>query len=119
MFTSKSILITRGTGSFDKQFTKTILERYNPKKVIIYSRYELELFEMEQIYNQKYMRYFIGYVRDRDRLTMAIRSVDYVIHATALKQVPAAEYNPMECIKTNVYGAENVIHAGLSDKVKR
>ncbi|MCQ1538187.1 UDP-N-acetylglucosamine 4,6-dehydratase (inverting) [Methanocalculus taiwanensis] len=119
MFNNKSILITGGTGSFGKQFTKTILERYDPKKVIIFSRDELKQFEMSQIYNQNCMRYFIGDVRDRDRLTMAMRGVDYVIHAAALKQVPAAEYNPMECIKTNVYGAENVIHAALANKVQK
>jgi len=119
MFNNKSILITGGTGSFGKQFTKTILERYDPKKVIIFSRDELKQFEMEQQYNQECMRYFIGDVRDRDRLMMAMRGVDYVIHAAALKQVPAAEYNPMECIKTNVYGAENVIHAALANKVQK
>lgn len=117
MFTNKSILITGGTGSFGKQFTKTILERYDPKKVIIFSRDELKQFEMSQVFDQDCMRYFIGDVRDRDRLTMAMRGVDYVIHAAALKQVPAAEYNPMECIKTNVYGAENVIHAALANQV--
>ncbi|KUK70521.1 MAG: Polysaccharide biosynthesis protein CapD [Methanomicrobiales archaeon 53_19] len=109
MFTNKSILITGGTGSFGKQFTRTILERYDPKKVIIFSRDELKQFEMSQVFDQKCMRYFIGDVRDRDRLTMAMRDVDYVIHAAALKQVPVAEYNPMECIKTNVYGASIVI----------
>lgn len=119
MFTNKSILITGGTGSFGKQLTKTILERYDPKKLIIYSRDELKQFEMSQVFNQECMRYFIGDVRDRDRLTMAMRGVDYVIHAAALKQVPAAEYNPMECIKTNVYGAENVIHAALANKVQK
>ncbi len=119
MFDNKSILITGGTGSFGKQFTKTILERYDPKKVIIFSRDELKQFEMSQVFDQKCMRYFIGDVRDRDRLTMAMRGVDYVIHAAALKQVPAAEYNPMECIKTNVYGAENVIHAALANKVQK
>ncbi|MCP1716318.1 UDP-N-acetylglucosamine 4,6-dehydratase [Methanocalculus alkaliphilus] len=119
MFNNKSILITGGTGSFGKQFTKTILERYDPKKVIIFSRDELKQFEMSQIFNQDCMRYFIGDVRDRDRLIMAMRGVDYVIHAAALKQVPAAEYNPMECIKTNVYGAENVIHAALANKVHK
>lgn len=119
MFNNKSILITGGTGSFGKQFIKTILERYEPKKLIVYSRDELKQFEMAQIYNQKLMRYFIGDVRDRDRLTMAMNGVDYVIHAAALKQVPAAEYNPMECIKTNVYGAENVIHAALANNVEK
>lgn len=119
MFNNKSILITGGTGSFGKQFTESILERYDPKKVIIFSRDELKQFEMEQIYNQECMRYFIGDVRDRDRLMMAMKGVDYVIHAAALKQVPAAEYNPMECIKTNIYGAENVIHAALANKVQK
>lgn len=119
MFNNKSILITGGTGSFGKQFTESILERYDPKKVIIFSRDELKQFEMEQIYNQECMRYFIGDVRDRDRLMMAMKGVDYVIHAAALKQVPAAEYNPMECIKTNIYGAENVIHAALANNVQK
>jgi UDP-N-acetylglucosamine 4,6-dehydratase len=97
----------------------SILERYDPKKVIIFSRDELKQFEMGQVFDQDCMRYFIGDVRERDRLTMAMRDVDYVIHAAALKQVPAAEYNPMECIKTNVYGAENVIHAALANKVQK
>lgn len=119
MFNNKSILITGGTGSFGKQFANTILERYSPKKVIIFSRDELKQFEMAQQFNQDCMRYFIGDVRDRDRLIMAMKGVDYVIHAAALKQVPAAEYNPMECIKTNVYGAENVIQAALANKVQK
>lgn len=119
MFDNKTILITGGTGSFGKKYTKTLLERYNPKKIIIYSRDELKQFEMQQVYNQDCMRYFIGDVRDRDRLTMAMRGVDYVIHAAALKQVPAAEYNPMECIKTNIDGAENVIHAALHNNVHK
>ncbi len=119
MIDDKSILITGGTGSFGKQFVKTILEHFKPKKVIIYSRDELKQFEMAQQFNQNCMRYFIGDVRDRDRLIMAMKGVDYVIHAAALKQVPAAEYNPMECIKTNVYGAENVLHAALANKVHK
>ncbi|RXE55081.1 UDP-N-acetylglucosamine 4,6-dehydratase [Methanoculleus taiwanensis] len=119
MFNDKSILITGGTGSFGKQYVRTILERYTPKKLIIYSRDELKQFEMEQQFNQDCMRYFIGDVRDRDRLIMAMKGVDYVIHAAALKQVPAAEYNPMECIKTNIYGAENVIHAALVNNVQK
>ena len=109
MFNDKSILITGGTGSFGKQYVRTILSRYQPRKLIIYSRDELKQFEMAQEFSQDCMRFFIGDVRDRDRLIMAMRGVDYVIHAEALKQVPAAEYNPMECIKTNVHGAENVI----------
>jgi len=119
MFNGKSILITGGTGSFGKQYVKTILDRYEPKKLIVYSRDELKQFEMEQDFHQVCMRYFIGDVRDRDRLTQAMKGVDYVIHAAALKQVPAAEYNPMECIKTNIHGAENVIHAALGNDVER
>lgn len=119
MFNDKSILITGGTGSFGKQYIKTLLERYRPKKLIIYSRDELKQYEMEQEFNQACMRYFIGDVRDQDRLIQAMNGVDYVIHAAALKQVPAAEYNPMECIKTNVHGAENVIQAALANNVEK
>ena len=119
MFNDKSILITGGTGSFGKHYTRTLLERYKPRRLVIYSRDELKQFEMEQTYNHDCMRYFIGDVRDRDRLVQAMRGVDYVIHAAALKQVPAAEYNPMECIKTNIHGAENVIHAALANNVEK
>jgi len=112
-------MITGGTGSFGKKYTETLLERYNPKKIIIYSRDELKQFEMEQEFNDPCMRYFIGDVRDCERLKQAMRGVDYVIHAAALKQVPAAEYNPMECIKTNIHGAENVIKAAVEVGVKR
>jgi len=119
MFNGKSILITGGTGSFGKKYTKTLLERYKPRKIIIYSRDELKQFEMQQIFNQDCMRYFIGDVRDKERLTQVMQDVDYVIHAAALKQVPTAEYNPMECIKTNINGAENVIQAALANNVKK
>jgi len=119
MFDDKSILITGGTGSFGKQYVKTLLARFRPRKIIIYSRDELKQYEMQQVFNQPCMRYFIGDVRDRDRLVQAMKSVDYVIHAAALKQVPAAEYNPMECIKTNIHGAENVIHAALAAEVDK
>ena len=122
MFNNVSILITGGTGSFGRQFVRTILSRYQPKRLIIYSRDELKQYDMAQEFpDSKFdcMRYFIGDVRDRDRITMAMRGVDYVIHAAALKQVPAAEYNPMECIKTNVYGAENVIQAALECEVRQ
>lgn len=119
MFNDKSILITGGTGSFGKQYVKTLLERYQPRKLIIYSRDELKQFDMEQDFRQECMRYFIGDVRDRDRLMQAMNGVDYVIHAAALKQVPAAEYNPMECIKTNIHGAENVIQAALANNVEK
>lgn len=119
MFNGKSILITGGTGSFGKKYTATILERYQPKRLIILSRDELKQFEMQQEFNHPCMRYFIGDVRDADRMMQAMKGVDYVIHAAALKQVPAAEYNPMECIKTNVYGAENIIRAAIANEVKK
>ncbi|WP_221074002.1 UDP-N-acetylglucosamine 4,6-dehydratase (inverting) [Agarivorans aestuarii] len=119
MFNNKQILITGGTGSFGKKFVKLLLKEYQPKRVIIYSRDELKQYEMQQEFNQPCMRYFIGDVRDKQRITMAMRGVDFVIHAAALKQVPAAEYNPMECIKTNINGAENVIDAALYNNVKK
>ncbi len=119
MFNDKVILITGGTGSFGKKYTEVILRKYKPKKIIIYSRDELKQYEMSQEFYQSSMRYFIGDVRDLDRLKMAMDGVDYVIHAAALKQVSAAEYNPMECIKTNIYGAENVIQAALHHNVKK
>jgi UDP-N-acetylglucosamine 4,6-dehydratase len=119
VFDEKSVLITGGTGSFGKRYVKTILERFKPRRLIVYSRDELKQFEMEQEFNDPCMRYFIGDVRDRDRLVQAMNGVDYVIHAAALKQIPAAEYNPMECIKTNIHGAENVIHAALANQVER
>src|SRR5579863_877199 len=119
MFNGKSILITGGTGSFGRQYVRTVLEGFRPGRLIVYSRDELKQSEMSQEFNQDCMRYFIGDVRDRDRLTLAMRGVDYVIHAAALKQVPAAEYNPTECIKTNIHGAENVIHAALACEVER
>lgn len=115
----QSILITGGTGSFGKQCVRTLLERYRPKKIIVYSRDELKQYEMAQEFTDPVMRYFIGDVRDSDRLKLAMRGVDYVIHAAALKQVPAAEYNPMECIKTNIHGANNVIDAALANEVKK
>ncbi len=119
MFDNKSILITGGTGSFGKQYTKTLLSRYKPKKIIIYSRDELKQFEMQQVFNDDCMRYFLGDVRDKHRLTQAMNGVDFVIHAAALKQVPAAEYNPTECIRTNIHGAENVIHAAIANDVDK
>jgi UDP-N-acetylglucosamine 4,6-dehydratase len=119
VFNDKSILITGGTGSFGRQYVRTILERYKPRRVVIYSRDELKQFEMQQEFNAPSMRYFIGDVRDRDRLVQAMTGIDFVIHAAALKQVPAAEYNPMECIKTNIHGAENVIHAALANEVEK
>jgi UDP-N-acetylglucosamine 4,6-dehydratase/5-epimerase len=119
MFNGKSILITGGTGSFGKAFIRLLLERHKPRRVIVYSRDELKQFEMQQAYTSPAMRFFIGDVRDKDRLIQAMRGVDYVVHAAALKQVPAAEYNPMECIKTNIHGAENVIHAALANEVEK
>lgn len=119
MFDNKVILITGGTGSFGKMYTKILLEKYNPKKIIIFSRDELKQFEMQQTYNASCMRYFIGDVRDQQRLMEAMDGVDYVIHAAAMKQVPAAEYNPMECIKTNISGAENVIKAAIAHEVDK
>ena len=119
MFNDKSILITGGTGSFGKKYTKTILSRYKPRRLIIFSRDELKQFEMQQEFNDPCMRYFIGDVRDPERLMQAMNDVDFVIHAAALKQVPAAEYNPMECIKTNIHGAENVIRAAIANNVEK
>ena len=119
MFNGKTILVTGGTGSFGKKFIATVLSRYQPARLIVYSRDELKQFEMQQRFNDPCMRYFIGDVRDGERLDMAMRDVDFVVHAAALKQVPAAEYNPMECIKTNVGGAENVIKAALNNGVQK
>ena len=119
MFDNKTILITGGTGSFGNLYVKTLLARCKPKKIIIYSRDELKQYEMQQVFNSPCMRYFIGDVRDKERLTQAMNGVDFVIHAAALKQVPAAEYNPMECIKTNINGAENVINAALANNVEK
>jgi len=119
MFENKSILITGGTGSFGRRYTKTILERFRPRRLIIFSRDELKQYEMAQTYDAPCMRYFLGDVRNADRLDQAMEDVDFVIHAAALKQVPAAEYNPMECIMTNVHGAENVIRAAIRNNVER
>ena len=119
MFDNQTILITGGTGSFGKMFVETILREYHPKKVIVFSRDELKQFEMQQQFDSPVMRYFIGDVRDKERLVRAMNGVDYVVHAAALKQVPAAEYNPTECIKTNINGAENVIFAAIQNDVKK
>jgi UDP-N-acetylglucosamine 4,6-dehydratase len=116
MLNGKSILITGGTGSFGRAFIRTVLDRYDPKRLIVFSRDELKQYEMQQDPDfgaDSPMRYFIGDVRDQSRLEMAMRGVDYVIHAAALKHVPAAEYNPFECINTNVMGAENVVNAAV------
>jgi len=119
MFNDKSILITGGTGSFGKQYVRTLLSRYKPKRIVVYSRDELKQFEMQQEFDAPCMRYFLGDVRDAERTTQAMNGIDFVIHAAALKQVPAAEYNPMECIKTNIHGAENVIRAALACNVEK
>ena len=119
MFNNKNVLVTGGTGSFGKKFIRTLLNRYRPNKVIIYSRDELKQFEMQQVFNQDCMRYFIGDVRDAARLERAMYQVDYVVHAAALKQVPSAEYNPMECIKTNIHGAQNVIDVAIACGVEK
>lgn len=119
MFDNKSILITGGTGSFGKRCVSSLLKDYKPNRIVVYSRDELKQFEMQQEFNQPCMRYFIGNVRDRERLETAMESIDYVIHAAALKQVPVAEYNPLECIKTNIQGAENVIKSALACNVEK
>jgi UDP-N-acetylglucosamine 4,6-dehydratase len=118
----KTVLVTGGTGSFGKHFLKTVVERYKPRRLIIFSRDELKQFEMAQVYSPEqypFLRFFIGDVRDRDRLELALRDVDYVVHAAALKQVPTAEYNPFECIRTNVFGAENLVYAALRRNVRK
>jgi len=122
MFNDKNILITGGTGSFGKKATEIILKKYKPRKLIIFSRDELKQFEMSQIFPiSKYgcIRYFIGDVRDKERLNRAFQGVDYIIHAAALKQVPAAEYNPFEAVKTNIIGAQNIINVAIDQEVKR
>lgn len=119
MFDNKSILITGGTGSFGKSFVKTLLSEHSPKRIVIYSRDELKQFEMQQDFTDPRMRFFIGDVRDVDRLKQAMRGIELVVHAAALKHVPIAEYNPMECIKTNINGAENVVTAALENNVEK
>ena len=121
MLNNKSVLITGGTGSFGYQYAYTLLEKFKVKRIVIYSRDELKQYEMQMKFNKfkNVIRFFIGDVRDKDRLQEAMRGIDIVIHAAAMKQVPAAEYNPMECIKTNIHGAENLIHAALANNVER
>ena len=122
MLNNKSILITGGTGSFGKKFIATVLNRYKPKKILVFSRDELKQFEMQDEYpddGNSPMRYFIGDVRDYARIKRAMEYVDIVIHAAALKQVPAAEYNPFEAVKTNIIGGQNVIDAAMSCRVKK
>lgn len=119
-FEGASILITGGTGSFGKAFLDRVLTNHNPARVVIFSRDELKQYEMRQIWgDDPRVRFFLGDIRDRDRLNMALRGVDYVVHAAALKQVDTAEYNPMEYVKTNILGSENVIQASLDAGVKK
>lgn len=123
LFNNKTFFITGGTGSFGKHFIKTILRKFNPKKVIIYSRDELKQYDLqnELIQYKKKLRFFIGDIRDERRLEHAFfgNKIDYVIHAAALKQVPTAEYNPFEAVKTNIIGAQNVIDASVKFKIKK
>ena len=121
MLNGKTILVTGGTGSFGNAFTEYVLTHYDPKKIIIYSRDEFKQFNMANKF-KKYkgkLRFFIGDVRDKDRLYRAFDGIDYVVHAAALKQVPACEYNPMEAVKTNINGAMNIVDAALDCGVKR
>ena len=119
MFNNSVILLTGGTGSFGHAFTDIILKKYKPKKLIIFSRDEMKQWNMSKLYKDPRLRFFIGDVRDKDRLYRAFNGVDYVIHAAAAKIVPTAEYNPFEYVKTNVYGAMNVIDAALDNNVKK
>ena len=119
MFKGKTVLITGGTGSFGKKFTEIVLDKYKPKRLIILSRDELKQFEMALQFDDPCIRFFLGDVRDKERLYRAFYDVDYVVHAAALKQVPAAEYNPFEAVKTNIIGAENVINAAIDQGVKK
>ena len=123
MFQNKTVLITGGTGSFGKRLVKTFLKKIKVKKLVVFSRDELKQFEMEKLYSTKkykFLRYFIGDIRDKERLKFAFRDVDIVVHAAALKQVPTAEYNPIEYIKTNIIGAQNILEASLeSPKISK
>lgn len=119
MLNGKTILITGGTGSFGNKFVETTVRKYKPKKIIIFSRDEMKQYEMSQRFGQENIRYFIGDVRDPERLRMAFRDVDIIVHAAALKIVPTAEYNPFEAVKTNVIGAENVINVAIDCGVKK
>ena len=121
MLDGKSILITGGTGSFGKKFTLKVLEEHNPHKIIIYSRDEYKQYMMQKEFEEhrKKLRFLLGDVRDKERLNRAFYDVDIVIHAAALKQIPAAEYNPIEFIKTNIHGAENIINASIDNGVEK
>ncbi len=119
MLNGKTILITGGTGSFGKKFIEIVLKKYKPKKLIIFSRDEMKQYEMSKQFNQDNIRYFIGDVRDVDRLQRALDKVDIVVHAAALKIVPTAEYNPFEAVKTNIVGAENVINVAIDNNIRK
>jgi UDP-N-acetylglucosamine 4,6-dehydratase len=120
MLNNSSILITGGTGSFGHTFVPMTLEKYNPRRLVIYSRDEMKQWELAKLFeNDKRVRFFIGDVRDKDRLQRALNGIDYVVHAAATKIVPIAEYNPFECVKTNVFGAMNLIDACIDSGVKR
>lgn len=115
----RSILITGGTGSFGRALLKFITQNYKPRRVVVFSRDELKQYEMQQNFQHPYLRFFIGDVRDVSRLETAMRDIEYVVHAAALKHVPIAEYNPFECVRTNIHGAENVVNAAIRSGVKR
>jgi len=121
MINNKKLLVTGGTGSFGKKFISTVFNKFKPKEVIVFSRDELKQFEMREIFptDQFPIKYFIGDIRDKERLYRVCHKVDYIIHAAALKQVPTAEFNPFEAVKTNILGAQNIIEASLENKVKR
>ncbi|OGI09971.1 MAG: UDP-N-acetylglucosamine 4,6-dehydratase (inverting) [Candidatus Margulisbacteria bacterium GWF2_35_9] len=119
MFNGKNILVTGGTGSFGKKFIEVITEKYTPNKVIVYSRDELKQYEMQPKFNKPCMRYFIGDIRDAQRLSMAMKGVDYVVHAAALKHVPVCEYNPFEAVRTNIVGGQNVAMAAIENGVQK
>ena len=119
MFDNKNIFISGGTGSFGKKYVETLLKKFNPKKIIVFSRDELKQFEMSQKFNDPRIRYLIGDVRDSERINRLLNGIDYVIHAAALKHVPIAEYNPTECIQTNINGAMNIIESSIKNNVKK
>ncbi len=119
MLNGKSIFVTGATGSFGQLFVRTVLARYQPRRLVVFSRDELKQYELQRLFSHDCLRFFLGDVRDETRLMQAMRDIDYVVHTAALKQVPAAEYNPMECIKTNVMGAQNVIAAALANGVEK
>ena len=122
MFNNQTLFVSGGTGSFGNRFLDVVLKKYKPKKIVIYSRDEYKQFLMQERFPRSkypFLRFYLGDVRDLDRLKMAMNGVDYVIHAAALKHVPGAEYNPMEFVKTNIYGAENIIQASIFHKAWR